>query len=154
MTATLELIVTGTAGGTVAGTGAGASVAASSDPANVTGPALDLLRSAQAAVLAGPGRTADHAGSDPAVAALVRLALQLVGGPTVTGRIAADHGLSEREHEVLELVARGFSVAQIARHLTVTGSTVTFHLGRIYAKTGVRTRHELTELVWSAGRVA
>lgn len=50
--------------------------------------------------------------------------------------------LSDREREVAALVLAGFSYAQIAEELFVTRSTVGFHLGRIYAKTGVESRHQ------------
>lgn len=55
--------------------------------------------------------------------------------------------LSIREREVAALLLDGFSYAQIAEELYVTRSTVAFHLGRIYAKTGVSSRHELIKLV-------
>lgn len=55
--------------------------------------------------------------------------------------------LSDREREVAALVLAGFSYAQIADELYVTRSTVGFHLGNIYAKTGVATRHALSQLM-------
>jgi DNA-binding NarL/FixJ family response regulator len=58
-----------------------------------------------------------------------------------------DLGLSEREVEILALVARGSSNAQIARALWVSDQTVKFHLSRIYKKLGVSSR---TEAVWVA----
>jgi DNA-binding NarL/FixJ family response regulator len=56
-------------------------------------------------------------------------------------------GLSERELEILELVTRGSSNAQIARTLWVSQQTVKFHLSRIYKKLGVSSR---TEAAWVA----
>ena len=58
-------------------------------------------------------------------------------------------GLSERERDVLTLVIAGMSYAQIARDLFITQRTVGYHLGNIYDKTGVRSRHDLVELVRS-----
>lgn len=58
----------------------------------------------------------------------------------------ASLGLSERERDVVALVTSGMSYAQIARTLFITQSTVSYHLGRIYAKTNVKSRHQLTEL--------
>lgn len=55
--------------------------------------------------------------------------------------------LSEREQAVAILVAEGLSYAQVARELFVSTSTVSFHLSNIYAKTGVKSRHELSSLV-------
>ncbi len=57
--------------------------------------------------------------------------------------------LTERERDVLSLVVSGLSYAQIARELFVTQSTVGYHLGNIYDKAGVRSRHRLTELARS-----
>jgi DNA-binding CsgD family transcriptional regulator len=54
--------------------------------------------------------------------------------------------LSDRERDVATLVVAGLSYAQIARDLFITRATVGFHLTRIYAKTGVTSRHELTDL--------
>jgi DNA-binding NarL/FixJ family response regulator len=48
--------------------------------------------------------------------------------------------LSEREREVLGLVAEGLTNAEIARRLWVAHSTVTKHLEQAYAKLGVHTR--------------
>jgi DNA-binding NarL/FixJ family response regulator len=56
-------------------------------------------------------------------------------------------GLSERELEILGLVTRGASNAQIARALWVSDPTVKFHLSRIYRKLGVSSR---TEAAWIA----
>jgi HD-GYP domain-containing protein (c-di-GMP phosphodiesterase class II) len=49
-------------------------------------------------------------------------------------------GLSEREVEVLRLIARGHSIKEIAQQLTVAPKTVDNHIQHIYAKTGVTTR--------------
>jgi DNA-binding CsgD family transcriptional regulator len=59
--------------------------------------------------------------------------------------------LSERERDVAALLSRGMSYAQIGRELFITTSTVSFHLTRIYAKTGTSTRHELSELIRHQG---
>lgn len=55
--------------------------------------------------------------------------------------------LTDRERDVLTLVSAGMSYAQIAATLFITQSTVSFHLGRIYAKANVKSRHQLTHLV-------
>ena len=49
-------------------------------------------------------------------------------------------GLSEREVEVLRLVARGNSIKEIAAALTISGKTVDNHIQHIYEKIGVSTR--------------
>ena len=48
--------------------------------------------------------------------------------------------VSEREVEILELVAQGLTNGEIARRLWVTETTVKFHLSRIYRKIGVSNR--------------
>jgi DNA-binding NarL/FixJ family response regulator len=53
---------------------------------------------------------------------------------------AAD--LSEREAEVLGLVAQGLTNTQIAQRLIVSDNTVKFHLQNIYQKLGVGNRTE------------
>jgi len=49
-------------------------------------------------------------------------------------------GLSEREVEVLRLVARGLSIKEIAHQLIIAPKTVDNHIQHIYAKIGVTTR--------------
>jgi DNA-binding NarL/FixJ family response regulator len=49
-------------------------------------------------------------------------------------------GLSEREVEVLRLLARGLSNPQIAQTLVVSPRTAEHHVQHIYAKIGVSTR--------------
>jgi DNA-binding CsgD family transcriptional regulator len=56
-------------------------------------------------------------------------------------------GLTAREADVAELVARGASNADIARSLHVTEATVKTHLSRIYPKLGVRSRTHLAILI-------
>jgi DNA-binding NarL/FixJ family response regulator len=65
-----------------------------------------------------------------------------------------DFGLSDREVEILELVARGASNAQIARALWVSDQTVKFHLSRIYRKLGVSSRTKAAWVARSEGLVA
>ena len=48
--------------------------------------------------------------------------------------------LSQRELEILELVADGLTNADIARRFHVTETTIKFHLTRIYRKLGVTNR--------------
>ena len=52
--------------------------------------------------------------------------------------------LTDRERDVLALLVKGLSYAQIAGELFVTRSAVGFHLSNIYAKFDVRSRHDLT----------
>jgi DNA-binding NarL/FixJ family response regulator len=52
--------------------------------------------------------------------------------------------LTPREREILQLVAEGYSNAQLARMLWVSHETVKFHLSNIYEKLEVRNRTEAT----------
>lgn len=57
-----------------------------------------------------------------------------------------DVPLTDRERDVLTLLAAGMSYAQIARDLFITQRTVGYHLSNIYGKAGVNSRHALSEL--------
>lgn len=61
-----------------------------------------------------------------------------------------DGVLSPREAEILSLIAKGFSFAEIARLLTVSQHTVTTHLKKIYQKLAV---HSRGEAVYEAGKM-
>jgi DNA-binding NarL/FixJ family response regulator len=50
--------------------------------------------------------------------------------------------LTDRELEILQLVARGYTNGKIARELWVTEQTVKFHLSNTYRKLGVANRTE------------
>ncbi|HEX2214693.1 MAG TPA: helix-turn-helix transcriptional regulator, partial [Mycobacterium sp.] len=54
--------------------------------------------------------------------------------------IADPHGLTQRERDVLELVAAGHSDAEIAEALFISPKTANRHVGAILTKLGVRNR--------------
>lgn len=54
----------------------------------------------------------------------------------------ADNPLTPREREVLDVVAEGLPVREVAQKLGVSPGTVRNHLSHIMAKTGARTRWE------------
>ena len=64
----------------------------------------------------------------------------LVGGSSHT----ANDGLSDREIEVVNLVARGDTNREIADTLVIAENTVKVHLRNIYGKLNLRNRQELT----------
>ncbi len=74
---------------------------------------------------------------DPAVqATLLRAAQQGVVRPAEQ----LPDGLTDREVEVLGLIASGLSNQEIAERLFVAETTVKTHVNRIFAKTGSRDR--------------
>ncbi|WFE92713.1 response regulator transcription factor [Micromonospora sp. WMMD987] len=63
----------------------------------------------------------------------------------------ADSPLTNREREVLDVVAEGHPVQEIAERLVLSAGTVRNHLSRIMAKTGARTRWEAVRIAREAG---
>ncbi|HEX9719472.1 MAG TPA: response regulator transcription factor [Ramlibacter sp.] len=62
--------------------------------------------------------------------------------PQATPHSPGGRALSPREQEVLELIARGFSYADIARLKGVSVHTVQTHIKHLYGKLAVRSKNE------------
>jgi NarL family two-component system response regulator LiaR len=83
-------------------------------------------------------KRAIHAAADgqvqrsPQAAALLILEVRAPQPPAET--------LTEREGEILRLMARGYANKQIARGLTIAEKTVKTHVSSILAKLGLQTR--------------
>jgi len=61
--------------------------------------------------------------------------------------------MTEREREVLVLVARGLSNAEVATALRLGEATVRTHVGHIFAKIGVRDRAQAVVFAYESGVV-
>lgn len=76
--------------------------------------------------------------------------------PAIAGRLLArmrtpQPRLSDREAEVLRLVAEGAANSEIARRLHISGATVKSHLVHIYSKLGVSSRTAAVAAARDAG---
>ena len=98
-------------------------------------------------------RAAEDRGAAMSPATATEYALMLTAPdpqPKPPGGLA---GLSARERELVTLVARGRTDAQIAGQLAISIRTVRSHLDRIRDKTGCRRRADLTRLALNTGLV-
>jgi DNA-binding NarL/FixJ family response regulator len=88
--------------------------------------------------------------------------------PTVTGRLIAEfarfpdpgqapaqhlEGVTEREREVLSLIARGLSNQEIREHLHVGAGTLKTHISHLLAKLHARDRAQLVITAYESGLV-
>ena len=59
--------------------------------------------------------------------------------------------LSRREQEIAQFVSEGLTTKEIAAKAFISENTVKQHLKRVFAKTDVRNRAELVQLIWTSG---
>jgi DNA-binding NarL/FixJ family response regulator len=82
-----------------------------------------------------------RAGGSPISPLIARRLLQRFR-PAPAADARTEAGLTARETEVLSLVAKGFSFAEVARLLEVSPHTITAHVKKIYEKLAVHSRGE------------
>lgn len=112
------------------------------------------LHEARQALDAQHVRAAEDRGAAMTLAAAVEFAVMMMGEdvppPVAT---PGPKKFSARERELITLVARGQTDAQIAEALVISVSTVRTHLDRIRDKSGCRRRADLTRLALEEGMI-
>jgi DNA-binding NarL/FixJ family response regulator len=84
-------------------------------------------------------------GGSPISPAIARHLLRRFRAPAPPGRAATGEEvpeLTEREHQVLDLLVKGFTFHEIGELLAISAHTVTTHVKHIYGKLEVRSRAE------------
>ncbi|MEV7613181.1 response regulator transcription factor [Streptomyces sp. NPDC089799] len=82
----------------------------------------------------------------------VRLLSSLTGRPGAgAARPAPAHPLTEREREIVRLVARGLTNAEIGAELFISAGTAKTHIANVQAKLGVRNRVGIASWAWEHG---
>ncbi|MEU8270357.1 response regulator transcription factor [Sphaerisporangium sp. NPDC049002] len=97
-----------------------------------------------------------HAGDAVVAPSTTRRLLRRFTAHLPSAQTAEPEGLRQltaREREVLVLVGRGLSNAEIAERLTLAEATVKTHLGRVLAKLGVRHRAQVVVYAYETGLI-
>jgi DNA-binding NarL/FixJ family response regulator len=112
-----------------------------------------LLKDVRPADLAHAVRTVAAGDTMLAPAITRRLVEEFVSRPAPGSTPDLVSVLTEREREVLVLMARGWSNAEIAANLVLSETTVKTHVTRILTKLGVRDRVQAVVLAFETGLV-
>lgn len=114
-----------------------------------------LLKDAQPEDLLAAIRTVYHGDAVIAPSSTRRLIEHVATTAPATERVPIEalSGLTEREREVLVLVARGKSNQEIASELFVAEATVKTHVGRLLAKLAARDRVQLVVTAYETGLI-
>ena len=114
----------------------------------------ESLREARQALGSAQTQAAEERGQAMSLTTAAEYVLMLTAAdPLPSAEEPGLEALSPRERELVTLVARGHTDAQIAGQLHISVHTVSSHLDRIRDKTGCRRRADLTRLALSAGLV-
>jgi predicted ATPase/DNA-binding CsgD family transcriptional regulator/transcriptional regulator with XRE-family HTH domain len=113
----------------------------------------EQLRQARQALGPGKARAAEDRGAAMTITTAAEYALMLTDPGPPQPAAPGSGQLSARERELVTLVARGRTNAEIAAQLYISVRTVSSHLDRIRDKTGCRRRADLTRLALAAGLV-
>jgi DNA-binding NarL/FixJ family response regulator len=113
-----------------------------------------LLKSVPPAKLADAIRTVADGDALLAPTVTRRLVEQFVSRPSPGNATPPEVAqLTEREREVLQLIARGRSNAEIAAGLVVSEATVKTHVNRVFSKLSLRDRVQAVVLAYETGLV-
>lgn len=83
-----------------------------------------------------------------------RLIGEFVGRPEAAAPPRPIAGVTDREREVLTLVGRGLSNAEIAERLSITVATAKAHIARLFTKLDARDRVQLVIIAYESGLVS
>ncbi|MDF5751153.1 response regulator transcription factor [Spongiactinospora sp. TRM90649] len=108
-----------------------------------------LLKDVRSGDLADAVRTV--AGGDALLSP--KITKRLIAGYARPRPAASSTGLTPRENEVLRMIARGLSNAEIATELVVTEHTVKTHVARLLGKLGLRDRTQAVIHAYETGLV-
>ncbi|MFB4317988.1 response regulator [Actinomadura sp. 21ATH] len=113
-----------------------------------------LLKDASAAELSDAVRVVAEGNAllSPSITKRLIAEFSRLGAPRAPTRKRLDE-LTERETEVLTLVARGLSNGEIADELVVAEQTVKTHFGRVLMKLGLRDRPQAIVFAYETGLV-
>ncbi|MEU4539191.1 response regulator transcription factor [Streptosporangium sp. NPDC023825] len=112
-----------------------------------------LLKSATAAELLAAIRVVASGEALLAPTVTRRLITEFLQDPRPTQVVRGLDDVTPREREVLALIGKGMSNAEIAEHLHLTVGTVKTHIGRLLAKLRARDRAQLVIAAYEGGLV-
>jgi DNA-binding NarL/FixJ family response regulator len=112
-----------------------------------------LLRDVPPEDLVGAVRTVHRGDALLAPSITRRLIEEFVSGPQPGAAPQSVEALTEREREVLRLIAAGLTNAEIAKRLILGETTVKTHVTRVLAKLGLRDRVQAVVFAYETGVV-